>query len=215
MKQLKDPTKNAVRNVIEPGLSEFGFVRSKEKDFYRVRGPLMDKIYFGFGRWGSDVIYVYYSVHLIEDPVTSVHTYQAGDRLSASWSPENHEACIESAEMILRDIKTFAFPWFNEIDSVHKYEGAWFDSGIAAAFAAIARNDLVNARIYLRDAIARRAPLIYSSGYPGWRSNEYGRDQEEIDALELALAAIEAGTVGAWRQEIRRQKFIQLGIAKA
>jgi hypothetical protein len=111
MKQFKDPTKNAVRNVIEPRLSEFGFVRAKEKDFCRLRGPLMDQINFGFGRWGADVIYIYYSVHLIEDPITSIQTYHAGSRLSASWHSNDHESCIDSAEVILRDLQTFAFPW--------------------------------------------------------------------------------------------------------
>ena len=214
MKQFKDPTKNAVRNVIEPALAVHGFVRAKEKDFYRVRGSLIDAITFGFGRWGSEVLYIYYSVHLVEDPVTSPYTYHAGDRLSAVWHPKSHESSIASAEAIIEDLRTYAFRWFDEIGSVEKYEGAWFDSGIAAAFAAISLGEFDRARIYLADAIARKAPLIYDSGYPGWRSNEYELDQERVSKLREALEAVESGAVEEWRQRVRSNKYRELGLSK-
>jgi len=212
MKQYKDPTKNAVRNVLEPALAEKGFVRSKEKDFFRIRGALLDNIYFGFGRWGSEVIYIYYSVHLVEDPVTSIDTYNVGGRLSASWFPKDHEAAIESARKILKDIEKSAMAWFEEVDSVEKLEGAWYDSGSTSAFTAIALNDLGRARIYLADSIARKAPLIYESGYPGWRENESGIDGERVEILQEALEAIDTGKIDSWKEKVRDKKLSKLGI---
>lgn len=215
VRQLKDPTRNAIRNVIEPWLSNSGFVPAEKMSFNRLRGPLIDHISFEFGRWGrGEVIYAYFSVHLVEDPVTSLHTHHAGGRLGASWYPEDRDACKAAAEAMLDNLRLSAFLWFDEIDSISKYEGAWFDSGIAVAFAAIARSDVELARIYLRDALARKAPVVYSSGYPGWRSNEHGRSQDEVDALTDALAAIESGTVDVWRRKIREQRLDELGMKR-
>lgn len=212
MKQYKDPTKHAVRNVIEPFLADYGFSRSKEKDFFRVRGDLLDNIYFGFGRWGSEVIYIYYSVHLLVDPVTSISTYRVGNRLSANWFPKDHDAACKSAKEILKEIKACAFEWFDEIDSVNKLEGAWFDKGSTAAFTAIAQGELDRAKIYLEDALAQKAPLIYESGYPGWRDNEYGLDHEKHEQMQLALDAIQAGTIEEWKHKVRTERCIKFDI---
>lgn len=215
MKHYKDPTKHAVRNVIEPFLSEHGFSRSKEKDFFRVRGELLDAIYFGFGRWGSDVIYIYYSVHLLADPVTNIDTYHVGDRISAKWFPNDHDAACVSAKKLLHDVKKYAFEWFNEIDSVKKLEGAWFDTGPTVAFTAIAQGDLNRAKIYLEDSISRKSPLIYESGYPGWRDNEYGIEPEKKEQLKLALNAVVSGAVDEWKDKVKKQRCDQLGIKYA
>lgn len=212
MKQYKDPTKNAIRNVIEPALARSGFIRSNEKDFFRVRGELLDNIYFGFGRWGSDVIYIYFSVHLLIDPVTSIATYHVGDRLSAKWFPKDHDAASASAAAILEDIEKYAFEWFGQIDDVRKFEGAWFDRGSTAAFAAISQGDLGRAKIYLQDSLSRKAPLIYESGYPGWRENEYGIDLEKQHEIQRALDAIEAGTICQWKSDVINEKLKRLGI---
>ncbi|WP_207061903.1 hypothetical protein [Motiliproteus sp. SC1-56] len=158
------------------------------------------------------MLYIYYSVHLVEDPVTSTGTYHVGDRLSASWYPKNHDAAVNEAKRILPELERYAFPWFDKIDSAEKFEGAWFDYGKSAAFAAVAMGELDRAKIYLEDAIAKKAPLIYDSGYPGWRDNEYGVEEEEITKLQEALEAIKSGTIETWREKARQEKFTEVGI---
>jgi hypothetical protein len=216
MRQLRNPTRNAIRRIVEPRLATFGFVRSKEKTFFRVRGPLLDQIHVGFGGWGSSYIYVYYSVHLVEDPVTSQGTYHVGGRLTFDWSASDHDVCEKSTLDMLDKLESMALPFFEAV-TLPLYEGAWWRWGGAAAFAALARNDIENARIYLVDSIHGRAPLIYSSGYPGWRSNEepYARKEAHIKALKEALDAIDSGKVEAWRRKVRAMKLESLGIVES
>ncbi|WP_026375746.1 hypothetical protein [Aestuariibacter salexigens] len=212
MRQYKDPTKNALRNLIEPHLSKLGFQRSKEKDFYRIRGALLDHIYFGFGRWGSDVIYIYCSVHLLSSPIDDVDSYDVGFRLSSKWSSKNHDVAMKYARDILAEVESCAFEWFRTIDSLEKLEGACFNSGPEVAFIALEKGDLSKAKILLEDALSRKAPLIYDSGYPGWRENEYGLNEEYQEYLLNALNAVNSNSVESLKTNLISERCAKLGI---
>lgn len=210
MKQYKDITKNAVRHVIEPFLSQYGFCRSKEKDFFRVRGDFLDNIYFGFGRWGADVIYIYYSVHLLTDPIDNIDTYIVGDRFSATWRRSDHEACCQSAQALLPKLEAYALQWFNEVDCVDKYEGAVYEYGYLSIFAAIAQNDWQRAQLYIEDKLTSKSGLPFNYGYPD--EDVLKTKNQHVEQLRLALEAIKTNTVEQWRVQVIANKCSQLGI---
>lgn len=212
MRRYKDATTHAVRNVIEPYLAEAGFTRFKSKDFCRLRGDFFDHVYFGFGRWGSDSLYVYYSLHLLTDPITSKNTYHAGGRLSGRWFPQDHEkACLAAAD-ICSAIQEQALPWFAEMNCVEKYQGVWYENGAAIAFSEIARGDYVRACLFLEDYVSDKSDLIYSSGYPGCRDYEYSMDGENRDMAMAALEAIRRGEIEQWKEATRLRNLSEWGI---
>jgi len=212
MKQFKDPTKNAVRHIFEPYLNEHGFTRHKEKDFNRIRGDLVDHIYFGFGRWGSEVMYIYFSTHLLLDPTLNINTYTIGDRISEKWNPVDHDSAINCANHIVKQLDQSALKWFNYMDSVEKYQGAICNHSSQLAFSAISINDYSRAEIYLKNSIAIKKPLIFESDYPGYRDHETLKDEGLLSLEKDALDALLNGKIEQWKMDTRKTQSLKLGI---
>lgn len=218
MKVLKDPTQNAMRNIVDPFLKSEGFQRTKERLFLRVRGEFVDCVHIGFGRWGSDSIYVYFSVHLIADPILNIYSYEFGDRTSIKWFPKSHEKALAAAGVIVQEIRRCALPWFECIASIEQYEGATNQYAWESALCALLGGDEGRALVYLGNGESAEKQLPYVYGYPEpqWDQEELERrsnERLEFSQLKKALVkAVLAGEFRSWADSNRASNLVKLGL---
>lgn len=215
---LKDPTKNAMRVVVDPFMAHHKFKRTKERVYLRTRGEFVDCVSIDYGRWGNTYLYIHYSIHLLADPRINVNTYSFGDRISVDWSPRDHELALKNAETIVGEIQKIAFAWFDRVSSIEIYEGVSCQYLWEATLCAFLQECGARGSILLRNLIAQRDFPTFQYWYP--ESKVSPEEAAEKEARQVARAkvlsdwaiAVQEGRFVQWAEENRRRNMLELGL---
>ena len=126
MPKKPDYLAQSIRKCVAPHLAEANFARRSVKNYYRIRGDLIDVILFSRSSWG-DGFYLHYFVNPVFGlEARLLSSYIVGERLSQDadgtlWTAEGPEDSDQSVQSALNCIAGTVLPWFDTVPDIKQY----------------------------------------------------------------------------------------------
>src|SRR5688572_29892643 len=114
----KDFLRSAITTRLVPVLTAAGFERQAPKIFVRVRGDLVDSLWFNPSRWGGGAFHVQYGIGVASNPFFEPDRPRVGGPLDepegVSWSANDEASANSAVDGLVHCLPTTILAWLDE-----------------------------------------------------------------------------------------------------